>query len=242
MKILITMAGQGSRFREVGISKPKHEIRVKGEPMFDWAMRSLDAFFGSEFIFITQDDHSPTPFLERACKRLGIENYRELTLSEYTEGQATTAVTGDGLIGDRESVAIYNIDTYIQEGVLSPDLIHGDGFIPTFSATGTRWSFVRTDSDGHVTEVSEKDKISDTATAGFYYFDRWTDFVEAYRRHGDEVANQYGETYVAPLYNHLIDSGNTVVTHQIPREAIHVLGTPEDLKQFDSSFDPDKKV
>lgn len=238
MKVVITMAGRGTRFQEVGVTKPKHEIMVKGEPMFNWAMRSLEAFFDEEFIFVTQSDHNATPFLESACKHLGIERYEEHTLNEYTNGQAQTALTANKYLAPGDSVAVYNIDTYIQQRELTPDAISGDGFIPVFTASGERWSFVRTNDADHITQVSEKEKISDLATVGFYYFDRWSDFVEAYEHSAQQVESEYGETYVAPLYNYLIDQGQTILPYELDRDAVHVLGTPDDLRQFYPGFDP----
>lgn len=236
MKILITMAGRGSRFKDVGISKPKHEIRVKGELMFDWAIRSLEAFYDEEFIFITHSDHQSTEFLADACSRLGMDDYEIVELVEYTNGQAQTALKADPHLAGDDSVAIYNIDTYLREGALSPNDIEGDGFIPVFTAPGERWSFVRTNDDRHVIEVSEKQKISNLATAGFYYFDQWRDFVDSYDHSAQQVEQKYGETYVAPLYNYLIDQGRVVHPYELSRDSVHVLGTPADLRQFDPKF------
>lgn len=230
------MAGRGTRFKNAGVSKPKHEIIVRGEPMFDWAMRSLEGFYEEQFIFITQDEHDAAPFLRDACDRLSIPDYQQITLENYTNGQAQTALEADVYLSPEDSVAIYNIDTYINNLELTLEDISGDGFIPTFTASGEHWSFVRTDDSGHVTKVSEKQKISDTATVGFYYFDRWSDFVAAYERTAQQVAREYGETYVAPLYNYLIDEGRTVVSHRVDRDSVHVLGTPDELRQFDPEF------
>jgi dTDP-glucose pyrophosphorylase len=238
MKMLITMAGRGSRFREAGVTKPKYEIMVKGKPMFNWAMRSLEAFFDEEFIFVTQSDHNATPFLESACKHLGIKHYEEHALDEYTNGQAKTALTANKYLDPDDAVVIYNIDTYIKERELTPDAISGDGFIPVFTASGERWSFVRTNDADRITQVSEKEKISDLATVGFYYFDRWSNLVKAYEHSAQQVESEYGETYVAPLYNYLIDQGRTILTYELDRDAVHVLGTPDDLRQFDPGFDP----
>ncbi|MDS0475697.1 glycosyltransferase family 2 protein [Natrinema sp. 1APR25-10V2] len=232
------MAGKGSRFQDIGISVPKHEILVKEQPMFDWAMQSLKPFFDSEFIFVTQSRHSTTSFLEEACDRLGISSFQEVSLDKYTSGQAATAFAANHLINDSESVIIYNIDTYVEEGQITPDDITGDGFIPIFETLGERWSFVRKDEDGNVIEVSEKEKISDQATVGFYYFGEWSFFVDAYETTASSVESEYGETYVAPLYNHLIKAGRKVQPHQIDSKSVHVLGTPDDLHKFDSDFDP----
>ena len=241
MKILITMAGRGSRFQDAGVSKPKHEIMVKDKPMFDWAMRSLQAFFDEEFIFVTQSEHNASSFLKEACNRLGIMSSQEVTLEEYTSGQAQTALKADEFLSPDDGVAIYNIDTYIQEGKLTPEDITGDGFIPTFVAPGERWSFVRTNDEGHVIKVFEKQKISDVATAGFYYFDRWSDFIDAYEHSAQRVEHEYGETYVAPLYNHLIDEGRTVLPYQLDPDSVHVLGTPNNLQDFDPDFTPEQR-
>jgi len=240
MKVLITMAGRGSRFQEVGISKPKHEIKVKERPMFDWAMRSLQAFFDEEFIFVTQSSHDTTTFLKDACERLGISRTREVILDNYTSGQAQTAFKADKYINSDDAVAIYNIDTYIEEEELSPQDISGDGFIPVFTTSGERWSFIRTNDEGHVTDVSEKEKISDSATAGFYYFDRWNDFVKAYKNSAQQVEREYGETYIAPLYNYLINNGRTILPYQLDKDSVHVLGTPNDLQKFDPNFSPEE--
>jgi len=230
------MAGKGSRFKNAGISCSKHEITVRDRPMFDWAMKSLESFYDEEFIFITQSSDSPGDFLVERCEELGIDNYEEVRLTDYTDGQASTALAADDRIDDSQSVAIFNIDTYIDEGQLRPELLTSDGFIPVFETTGERWSFVKKDTEGNVVQVSEKEKISDLATVGFYYFDRWSYFTEAAAELAPETRSKYGETYVAPLYNHLISSGRSVETHSIAEDSVHVLGTPEDIRNFHPEF------
>lgn len=239
MKVLVTMAGRGSRFREAGISKPKHEIKIRGKTMFDWAMHSLEAFFEHEFIFVTHRSHNASYFISDACNRLGIENYHEVQLSEYTDGQASSAYAANELISDSDSVGIYNIDTYIEEGELNPNILNGDGVIPIFKASGDRWSFVREDANGNVIEVSEKEKISNKATVGFYYFEEWGDFTDAYCTRSREIEDKYGETYIAPLYNYLIDHDRQVYSQEMDPEDVHVLGTPTDVRQFDHEIELD---
>jgi hypothetical protein len=63
--------------------------------------------------------------------------------------------------------------------------------------------------------------------------------VSAYQHSAEDVKNEYGETYIAPLYNYLIENGKLVLPYRIDKSSIHVLGTPEDLKKFDPSFSID---
>ena len=61
MKIIITMAGEGSRFKKIGIEKSKYEIIAKDKTLFEWSMLSLVDFFSEEFIFIVKkidDSHN----------------------------------------------------------------------------------------------------------------------------------------------------------------------------------------
>lgn len=204
--------------------------------MFDWAMKSLTAFFDERFVFVTNDEHDADEFLTDACRRLGIDTYQQVVVEEYTSGQAATAMAADDVISDTDAVAIYNIDTYVEENTITPEVITGDGYIPVFKPEGDRWSFVREGSSGDVVEVSEKYKISDLATVGFYHFDNWSAFVDAYNTQARTVEREYGETYVAPLYNHLIERGQSVKTGRVDESNVHVLGTPKDLREFDSGF------
>jgi len=236
MKILITMAGRGSRFKNEGIEEEKHRLRVRGKPIFNWSLSSLTAFFDEEFVFVTREENDDESFIAKQCKQLSIDQYEIIQLSGVTDGQASTALKADEVINDTESVAIYNIDTYVEEGSITQDDIDGDGHIPVFSVSGEKWSFVERDAGGKVQAVAEKERISDLATVGFYYFDRWKLFKDAYERIGEQTKSEYGEVYVCPLYQWLIDNGYEVTASDVDADSVHVLGTPSDVVLFAPEF------
>lgn len=79
-----------------------------------------------------------------------------MEIDYLTSGQAETALLA-GKVWDPDSeLLIYNIDTYVEEGLLRIQDICGDGFIPCFTAPGKQWSFVRLDDTGRAVEVREK--------------------------------------------------------------------------------------
>lgn len=236
MKVIITMAGAASRFKQAGITTEKHKLRIRDRSMFEYAMSSLDAFFDYEFVFVTRDDHDAVSFLEEACATLGIDRYQVVELSELTSGQATTALEAAPHVAADDSVVIYNIDTYIEGTHLHPDKLDGDGCIPVFEASGGSWSFVATDQNGRAIDVAEKEQISEYASVGMYYFDRFEWFQSALEAAGRSVEQEYGERYVAPLYNWMIQNGMTVKTQLVPESAIHILGTPDEAREFDPEF------
>jgi NDP-sugar pyrophosphorylase family protein len=82
MKILIPMAGEGSRFAKEGYTFPKPLIDVDGKPMIQKVVENLN--FSAEFIFLVRKEH--------LCKYEGLS----VTLYRITGGRVKI-VEVDGL-------------------------------------------------------------------------------------------------------------------------------------------------
>lgn len=235
MNIVITMAGLGSRFRKAGYTVPKYMIEVHGKTLFDWSMESLEGFNDGEekYIFIVRKEDNSSEFIKERMNKKGIENIQIIELDALTDGQATSAMCASKYWDERDSLLIYNIDTYVEAGKMNSSQIKGDGFIPCFKAEGDHWSFVKLDENENAVEVREKTRISDNCTIGAYYFKSCKLYEKLYNEYyGDGKNLEKGEKYVAPLYNHLIKQGGQVNICLINPENVHVLGTPEEVEAF----------
>ncbi len=233
MNIVITMGGLGERFRKAGYTVPKYEIEARGKSLFEWSMLSLKDFWQERFIFLVRAEDRAKSFIEEQCKKLGVENIYIVELDHLTKGQAETAMYAHEYWDAEASMLIYNIDTYVEPGHLKMSDMTGDGAIPCFFAEGTHWSFVRLDERGRVVEVREKKRISDHCSLGAYYFRSCNLYADLYRRFYVEGSPEISEQYIAPMYNVLLADGGDVRLIEIAREAVHVLGTPAELKMFD---------
>lgn len=235
MNIVITMAGEGSRFRQIGITEPKHLIETRGKTLFEWALLSLRHFYDGHFIFIARKAHDAGPFIATTCRSLGIRHASVIELERLTKGQAETVLAAEKAITNpHDEIMIYNIDTYVEPDHLLPRDVKGDGWIPAFHAAGERWSFVKIEQDFRVIDIAEKVRISDYGTIGLYYFKTYALYRSLYNSHrfSDQI-----EQYIAPLYAAMIAAPEqSVYAHIIVKEAVHVLGTPEDIQQFDPGF------
>lgn len=233
MKIIITMAGMGSRFKEIGYTVPKHEIVIKGKTLFEWSLLSLSDFFDEEFIFITRVKAYNLDFIKNICNTLNITKFKIKELNYLTDGQASTAFLCDDLISEDEEIIIYNIDTYIKEySILKSDIKEYDGFIPVFKTEGEKWSFIKLNEKNEVIDVVEKIRISDLASIGLYYFKNWNDFKEIYLRYKEEIKNNFKEVYIAPMYRYLLQKNKKIGYMILEEKDVYILGTPEDLKKF----------
>ena len=234
MTVVITMAGAGSRFKAVGYTEPKYEIIAHQKSLLEWWLHSLQDFFDSDrFIFIVQKQDNATSFIKKICAKLNIASVSIMEIDGITDGQATTAMVASEVWTIRSALLIYNIDTYVEPLEINYSQIKGDGFIPCFAGAGDHWSFVKVDSNNRAIEVREKVRISENCTVGAYYFKTCELYEKLYREYYVNSSNmEKKEKYVAPLYNHLIAKGGEVYISIIKDTSVHVLGTPDELKQF----------
>ena len=237
LDIVITMGGLGSRFIEAGYNVPKYMIEANGKTLFEWSLISLTGYndIVDKYIFIVMqnDKIDVTKFIDDKCKKLNINKYKVIIIDYLTDGQATTAMLAKSDWDKKNGLLVYNIDTYIEAGEMNSSQLKGDGFIPCFKGNGDHWSFVKIDTNAQAVEVKEKERISEYCTIGAYYFKSCKLYADLYNEYyGNDENLVNGEKYIAPLYNHLINRNGKVYISNIPNEKVHVLGTPDELKEF----------
>jgi len=182
---------------------------------------------------------------------MGYRNVHVHELAALTDGQATSALRSRALWNPCQPLLIYNIDTYVNPACLRPEAIKpgSDGWIPCFQAPGEHWSFVKLNAEDWATEVTEKRRISNFASIGLYWFADCETYAACYEDYFSDPATLVnGERYVAPLYSHLLSKGQHISIVDLPRDQVHVLGTPAELEDFiekpaphweDQHFPPD---
>lgn len=235
LNILIPMAGSGLRFQNEGYSLPKPLIDIAGRPMIQVVIENLRPQQEHQFIFICQNEHLKKYQLNEVLKKL-VPHSQIIGIDGATEGAACTVLKAKSLINSSEPLMIANCDQYIKADINSYLKAQSelDGLIMTMTASDSRWSFAKLNSQGLVTEVREKQIISNQATVGIYNFKQGKDFVQAAEQMIEKNIRVNNEFYVAPVYNELIEQGKKIGAYNIGNlnEAMFGIGTPEDLKAF----------
>jgi hypothetical protein len=231
------MAGASSRFFAEGWDRPKYELAVGSQTLFELSVRSFARYFASEaFLFVVRRDFQARPFVAAACRRLGIMQVVVVELDAPTRGQAHTVALGleeAGAAAD-EPLTIFNIDT-VRPGFTHPETrTEWDGYLEVFEGDGSQWSFVEPMPGGStlVRRTTEKLRISALCCTGLYYFAGRSLFDAAYRRAAHDAAYvaRWRELYIAPLYNLMIEDGLQVHYRLIPRKAVLFSGTPGEYR------------
>lgn len=235
MNVVIPMAGRGQRFTDAGYTTPKMLIEVHGKTLLEWSVDSLPLELCSRLIFILLEEHKAIHGLETLIlNRYAAYKPIFVYLDGVTRGQAETVLKSAMYWKPDEALLIYNIDTAFESKQLPEKLTThtGDGILGAFIDTSdsSKYSYAKLDKEGWVTEVVEKEKISDYALTGLYHFTNAQDFITVAEKNIQENNTVKGEFYVAPIYNQLLQQGKRFTIDVC--DTTTILGTPKELEAF----------
>jgi HAD superfamily hydrolase (TIGR01509 family) len=231
MNVLIPMAGAGSRFAQAGYTFPKPLIEVNGKPMIQVVVENLN--IDAHYVFIVQEEHFHKYNLKQVLNLIK-PGCDIVTINGITEGAAVTTLLAKEYINNNEPLLIANSDQIVEwnsnECLYAFDADEIDGGILTFKATHPKWSYAKIGDNGFVSEVAEKNPISDNATVGIYYWKHGSDYVKYAEDMIQKDIRTNNEFYVCPVFNQAIEDGKKIRVKEI--EKMWGIGTPEDLNYY----------
>jgi dTDP-glucose pyrophosphorylase len=235
MKILIPMAGEGSRFQKEGYTFPKPLIDVRGKPMIQCVVENLNFQKDNEYIFLVRKQHLEMyDGIKNLLQSISNNKFKIVQVDALTEGAACTALLAKEFINNNEDLLIANSDQiidYSKENFINlKNHSSVDGIVFTFNALHPKWSFAKVDDNGFVTKIAEKNPISNIATCGIYWYRKGSNFVDAAEEMILKNIRTNNEFYIAPVYNQLIEKNAKIITFFV--EKMNGIGTPEDLQAY----------
>jgi dTDP-glucose pyrophosphorylase len=233
MKVLIPMAGAGTRFEKAGYTFPKPLVEVRGKPMIQVVVDCLN--IDAKHVFIVQKDHYEKFSLKDTLNLIS-PNCEIAITKELTEGAACTTLLAKEFINNDQPLLIANSDQYLDwdstEFMYSMLADNIDAGILVFESNHPKWSYAKLNENGFVCEVAEKRPISNLATVGVYFWRKGSDYVkyaEQMIQKGIKVNNEF---YVCPVFNEAIEDGKKIKIFKIENNKMWGIGTPEDLQTF----------
>jgi len=231
LNILIPMAGAGSRFEQAGYTFPKPLIDVNGKPMIQVVVDNLN--IDANYIFIVQKLHRIKYNLDTLLNLIS-KNCTIVETDGLTDGAACTTLLAKKFIDNNNPLIIANSDQFIvwdsNEFMYKMNETNCDSGMVTFESIHPKWSFAKLDELGFVTQVAEKNPISNIATVGIYYWKNGCDYVKYAEQMINKNIRVNNEFYVCPVFNEAIKAGVKIKTYNIQK--MYGLGTPEDLQFF----------
>lgn len=203
MKVILPLAGLGTRLRPHTHSKPKPLVSVAGNTVLGHVLDRLAGLPIEEVIFITGH-------LGQQIEQYVAPRYR--FRARYVEqkelrGQAHAIDLASDFID--QPVLIVFVDTLVETDLLRLTTVKSDGVLYVREVEDPRRFGVAVVCDGLVTRLVEKPKelVSNLAVIGVYYLRAWQLLRQALR---DLIARDIqtgGEYYLADALQLMIDGG-----------------------------------
>lgn len=230
MNILISMAGAGKRFEQVGYSKSKPLIDILGMPMIEHAIKSLG--ITGQFIFFIQEKERYTliPLLRRI-----VPDCKIIELNYITQGAACTCLLAKEYINNDIPLVITNCDQILEWNAdkFLDYCKESDGCVVTYFADTDKNSYIQLDSNGNGVLLAEKEVISTHSLNGVHYWKHGKYFVDSAEELISKNIRANNEFYVSLTYNMMIQKGLRVTAYSLPKEDKHFsVGTPEHLTEY----------
>lgn len=229
--LLVPLAGKGQRMINGGYKCPKPMIMVGDRHIIDYSLGSIDTS-ECNLIFVIRRDHVCNYAIDKVLRNKFGDDIKLVIAEHDTKGSVDSCCLARELIDNDVPLIIFCPDIYFEPKFVPKDeMFVDDGFILTFKANSTNYSYVQSDTNGYATLTAEKIVISNDASVGVYAFKTGKSFLSladiAMCTTGQSVNNEY---YICPLYNILINKGAKIKTKQVP--TMYVMGTPEEMNFF----------
>jgi glucose-1-phosphate thymidylyltransferase len=204
VKVIVPLAGKGTRLLPLTKRVPKPLVRVAGRPVMDYVMDTLQGLDVTELIVITG--------------HLKEEVERYITHHYPIQARFVEQRTLDGTAG-----AVHLAEPFVDEPVLIvfvDTLFDADlSVIRTSDADGILWAkevedyrrfgVILTDERGHMRRIVEKpeDPVSKLANIGLYYMRDWRALFDGINHVLAQTPGAGGEFYLTDAFQYMVDHG-----------------------------------
>jgi glucose-1-phosphate thymidylyltransferase len=211
MKVILPVAGKGTRLLPVTKTVPKPLIGVAGRRVLDYVVDRLRGLEIEELIFITGHLKEYIEDYVRTNYDLP-SRFVEQRVQDGTAGAVNLArpyVDGP--------VLIIFVDTVFDADLSLVNTVDADGIIWAKEVEDyQRFGVVVTDADGYMERIVEKpsEPISKLANIGLYYVRDWQILFEGIDRTINGPKNK-GEWFLTDAFQYMIDQGRRLYTAEV---------------------------
>lgn len=230
MKLILPVAGKGTRLRPHTFTKPKSLVRVAGKTVLQHVLDGLNKIDIDEFIIITDENgHIIQKYIER--------NYPDLNATYITQTELLGPAHAVSLASPRikegdDVLVVFNDTLFVTDLTRIPALCRDfDGLIYSKEVEDPKRFGVNVMKDNIIVDMIEKpdEPVSNLAQVGMYYMKNGRTFMEYINRTIKQNLRVKGEFYLPEVFKLMIKDGFKLGAPEI--EEWLDCGKPETLLQ-----------
>jgi glucose-1-phosphate thymidylyltransferase len=209
VKVIVPLAGKGTRLLPLTRRIPKPLVRVAGRPVMDYVMDSLRGLAVEELIVITGH-------LSEAVERYVRTHYdipARFVAQRTLDGTAGAVNLARPYVDG--PVFIVFVDTLFEADLGIVRTAAADGIIWTKEVEDyQRFGVIVTDAQGYMTRIVEKpqEPISKLANIGLQYIADWQTLFAGIAHVFNQPPGKGGEFYLTDALQYMVDRGRRLLT------------------------------
>jgi len=213
MKVIMPMAGKGTRLLPLTKRVPKPLLNVAGRPVMDYVMDALERAGQLEELIII------TGHLKEKVEAYVRKNYK--IPARFIEQKVLDGTAGAVNLArpyvDGPVIVIF-VDTLFDADLSIVKNTTADGIIWTKEVEDyQRFGVVVTDKQGHMTKIVEKPNtpISKRANIGLQYVKDWRTLFDGIEHVLKNVPGKGGEFYLTDAFQYMVDKGKKLFVSEV---------------------------
>ena len=209
MKVIVPLAGKGTRLLPLTKRVPKPLVRVAGRPVMDYVMDAVQGLDVEELIVITGH-------LKESVERYIVEHYdipAKFVEQKRLDGTAGAINLARPYVDS--PVLIIFVDTVFEADLSVINRVDTDGIIWAKEVEDyQRFGVIVTDAGGYMTRIVEKPStpVSRLANIGLQYIRDWKSLFDGIAHTLAQPPGKGGEYYLTDAFQYMVDRGRRLLT------------------------------
>lgn len=209
MKVIVPLAGKGTRLLPLTKRVPKPLVRVAGRPVMDYVMDAVRGLDVEELIVITGH-------LKETVERYIVEQYD--VKAKFVEQKTLDGTAGAINLARpyvNGPVLIIFVDTLFEADLSLAKRTDADGIIWVKEVEDyQRFGVIVTDAQGYMTRIVEKPStpVSRLANIGLQYVKDWKTLFDGIAHVLQQPPGKGGEFYLTDAFQYMVDRGKRLLT------------------------------
>ena len=212
MKVIVPLAGKGTRLLPLTKRVPKPLVRVAGRPVMDYVMDAVKDLGVDELIVITGH-------LKDVVERYIVERYDvKATFVEQKKLDGTAGAINLARPYVNGPVLIIFVDTLFDADLSIVKTMDADGIIWAKEVEDyQRFGVIVTDAQGYMTRIVEKPStpVSRLANIGLQYVRDWKTLFDGIAHVLKQPPGKGGEYYLTDAFQYMVDRGGRLFTESV---------------------------
>lgn len=212
MKVIVPLAGKGTRLLPLTNRVPKPLVHVAGRPVMDYVMDAVAGFDVEELLVITGHLKEDVERYIRRHYRIPARFVEQRTL-DGTAGAINLARPWvDG------PVLIIFVDTLFDADLSLIRTADAEGIVWVKEVDDyQRFGVIVTDAEGYMRRIVEKPDtaVSRLANIGLYYIRDWRTLFDGIAHVLGQAAGKGGEFYLTDAFQYMVDHGKRLLTASV---------------------------